>query len=459
MPSNSLIGNLAVTLGLNTAAFEAGATKAEARANTLRGRMAKIGDSMKGFAGGLVVGIGVAAIGALAKNAFDMAAALDESAQKVGLTVEALQELNMAATQSGISEEQLATGIERMNKSVGQLAQGAKPAVDAFAKIGLSFDDLKGKTPEVQLGIIADKLNQLPDVQQRVAIGSQIMGKSFSELLPLINLGSKGLEDYAQKQRAQGEITTEEAKQLDSLSDTWDRLKVRIGVAAAKIIAMFAELAGKLDESVLSWYKWRDGTIGAAEQMATGAINAVRNMVTEIANWVGAKLNAVWDSVKAKIDTVKTAFHGMYDAVVGHSYVPDMVKGIGESIAQLQQLMVDPSLSATQKVGAAFQSLAGLVGSLFGQKAGGLLSSIGGLVSALAPCSAGAGSANPSFRWSAVSIRLHPCPSWRTAAAACLEAWAASTRTCSVSTAHPLRAFPKASRGRLVPTMLRWPEC
>jgi hypothetical protein len=125
--------------------------------------------------------------------------------------------------------------------------------------------------------------------------------------------------------------------------------------------------------------------------MATGAINAVRNMVTEIANWVGAKLNAVWDSVKAKIDTVKTAFHGMYDAVVGHSYVPDMVKGIGESIAQLQQLMVDPSLSATQKVGAAFQSLAGLVGSLFGQKAGGLLSSIGGLVSALAPLLGGSG--------------------------------------------------------------------
>jgi hypothetical protein len=50
MPGSSLIGNLAVTLGLNTAAFERGATKAEARAKALQGRLSGIGSSVKGLA-------------------------------------------------------------------------------------------------------------------------------------------------------------------------------------------------------------------------------------------------------------------------------------------------------------------------------------------------------------------------------------------------------------------------
>jgi hypothetical protein len=81
----------------------------------------------------------------------------------------------------------------------------------------------------------------------------------------------------------------------------------------------------------------------------------------------------------------------MYDAVVGHSYVPDMVKGIGDSLAQLQKLMVDPATTATEKVSGAFQQMSSIVGSLFGQKAGGFLSAIGGLVSALAPLFGGSG--------------------------------------------------------------------
>jgi hypothetical protein len=99
MPGNSLIGNLAVTLGLNTAAFERGATKAEARAKALQGRLAGVGTSLKGLAAGFGIAIGVTALTGFAKNAFDVAAAMDESAQKMGVTVEAFQRLKMLGSE------------------------------------------------------------------------------------------------------------------------------------------------------------------------------------------------------------------------------------------------------------------------------------------------------------------------------------------------------------------------
>jgi hypothetical protein len=397
MPGSSLIGNLAVTLGLNTAAFERGATKAEARAKALQGRLSGIGSSVKGLAAGLGIGLGIGAITSLTRSAFDMASALDESAQKMGVSVEALQRLNLAATQSGISQESLAGAMAKLNKNMGLLQEGSKPAVDAFAKLGLTADDLKGKLPEQALGIIADRLNKLPSVQERVAVGAQLMGRGFSELLPLINLGSAGLDKYSQISQKNGEITTEEAKRLDELSDSWDRLKVRVGVFTAKVIATMAEFVDKSDAFLAGWYRWRDQTIAAAEQMASGAVKAISNMVTGIAQAISGRLNAVWDGVKSKVDSVTQKFRDMYDAVVGHSYVPDMVQGIADEFSRLREIMVDPAISASQKVAAAFQGLANVAGQVFGRKAGGIFGAIAQAVSVIAPLVGGVRIAGPNL--------------------------------------------------------------
>ncbi len=111
----------------------------------------------------------------------------------------------------------------------------------------------------------------------------------------------------------------------------------------------------------------------------------VAAMVNTIKTWLVDKLGGIWEGVKAKIETVKQAFRNLADAVVINSYIPDMVEGIGRSIAELQRIMVDPALSATEKVGAAFQNLAGLISGLFGQKTGSIIGAIGNFVGAIAP--------------------------------------------------------------------------
>lgn len=76
-----------------------------------------------------------------------------------------------------------------------------------------------------------------------------------------------------------------------------------------------------------------------------------------VKSWVVDKLNAVWDTVRAGIDKVKGFFFGLYDAVVGHSYVPDMVDEIGQHMARLNETLVKPAQAATQTAAEAFQAL------------------------------------------------------------------------------------------------------
>lgn len=90
----------------------------------------------------------------------------------------------------------------------------------------------------------------------------------------------------------------------------------------------------------------------------TAIVNAVRQVYEGVKTWLLDRLAAVWESVKAKIDAVKGWFHGLYDAVVGHSYIPDMVDGIAAQMRRLDAVMVDKAKSATAKTKDAFRQLA-----------------------------------------------------------------------------------------------------
>ena len=104
--------------------------------------------------------------------------------------------------------------------------------------------------------------------------------------------------------------------------------------------------------------------LNVIESLAPGAINAMRNMVNGIKTWVTDKLSAIWQGALDKIEAVKKGFFSLYDAVVGNSYIPDMVDGIGKHISRLQGVMVDPALRYTKLTKDAFQQLQRDVGGI-----------------------------------------------------------------------------------------------
>ena len=88
------------------------------------------------------------------------------------------------------------------------------------------------------------------------------------------------------------------------------------------------------------------------------AIGALASLHEGVRQWIMGRLGAIFDWLKGKLVAVGGWFFDLYDAVVGHSYVPDMVEGIGEHIARLQSLMVDPAKRATASTKEAFRDMA-----------------------------------------------------------------------------------------------------
>lgn len=347
MALSSTIARLNVIMGLDTAAFQSGSRKAQAEAKTLQAKMTGMSKIVGGALAGLGAGIVIGGLQSAVTGAFELASSMSEAAQRVGLTVEALQELRLAAQETGVSNERLEAAFARFNIRLGELQQGEKTVVKAFEAMGLAADDLRGKDPQEAFGMVADGLMRIEDPATRAAVASDVFGRSYANLMPLIEGGSRALDEFAQKSRDQGQISSENAAKLDELADRWENAKTVIGVATANLIANIV----KLNDRIQGW-------VDALNKFEADAIAAVKRMVTGIRDWIAGTLGAIWDGAMNKIRIVGAMFEWLYDEVVGNSSVPDLVDGIAAHMARLDGVMVKPVTAATTAAEKAFRDLA-----------------------------------------------------------------------------------------------------
>ena len=84
----------------------------------------------------------------------------------------------------------------------------------------------------------------------------------------------------------------------------------------------------------------------------------LQNLYTAAKTWLLDKLGKVIDWVADKVRNLTEPFRYLWDKVVGHSYIPDMVDAIGQHMARLDALMVQPATAAADKVSQRMRELA-----------------------------------------------------------------------------------------------------
>lgn len=106
------------------------------------------------------------------------------------------------------------------------------------------------------------------------------------------------------------------------------------------------------------------GLFRLVEAVFPGIGEYAYNLYLGLKTWLQDRMTAVWNWVIDKIETVKNAFFTLYDAVVGNSYIPDMVDEIGDTMRRLDGELVRPAQQATQSAADAFATLDRDVGAI-----------------------------------------------------------------------------------------------
>jgi len=165
------------------------------------------------------------------KGAVDTADEFNKLAQKTGVAVEQLRQLNYAASLSDVSTEALGTGLRKLSINMASAAGGGKEQTAIFKALGLSVKDAGGslKGADTMLSEVAAKFANFKDGPEKAAMAVQLFGKSGADLIPLLNAGSSGLKTMADEATALGTVFSGDfAKNSEAFNDNL----TRIGVAS-----------------------------------------------------------------------------------------------------------------------------------------------------------------------------------------------------------------------------------
>lgn len=227
----------------------AAAQKHAAAFQSLTGAIAPVGTA--------ALAVGAAAVGAaaglfiLTKRTADAADAADEDAQKLGISIEALQELRYAAARSGASAGDLDTALQKLSVSVGQAGSGSTTMQQAFGALGLSWQTLAAMSPDARLAAVADALQGVTDQSQRAALSQAILGRGSRQLGALLADGSAGLDRMREAARRTGSVlSSKTAKQASDFTDRLLDLQLTLvglrNTVGAALIPVFTKLFERL---------------------------------------------------------------------------------------------------------------------------------------------------------------------------------------------------------------------
>ena len=210
--------------------------KVAAEAGKLQGAVASAGSSFDAL-GSSFAALGSAAVAGLSaisfaskiKDTIDLADSFNKLSQKTGIAVEDFSKLNYAAGLADVSTETLAAGMRKLNISIAEAAGGNKDKAAVFNALGVSFKDAAGHalSADKVFKNLSDVISKSADGSEKVAVGQDLMGKGFVELIPLANAGAKGLADMGDEAQKLGiVIGADFAKNAEEFNDNLRKIQL-----------------------------------------------------------------------------------------------------------------------------------------------------------------------------------------------------------------------------------------
>lgn len=273
---------------------------------------------------GMAVAGGTALFG-MANKAAASGDRVDKLSQKIGMSRKGFQEWDYILSQNGMSIESLQGGMKKLNNTIDDAIGGSKTAVNAFGRIGISVDDLKGKSPEQVFEMTVKALQGMPDGAEKAALANELLGRSGSELMPLLNGSSKSVDELKAKAKELGIVLSDDSIDASvKFTDTLDSLKRSLGAVVTKVGVAVMPIMQKAADWVIANMPTIQMVMGTVfkyiGQFVSAAVdvfqtyflpvlqfifNWIRDNWPQISNFIGTVFNLIKDIIHQATEAIK----------------------------------------------------------------------------------------------------------------------------------------------------------
>lgn len=328
--------DLAAKLTLDKSEYEQGLDDAEKSGNGLGDRLkGAFGTAAKAGAalGAAGVAAGAAIYGVATKSA-QASDRVDKMSQKLGLSRTAFQELDFVASQSGTSVEGLRGGMRTLVRQMTSAATGTGKSADAFKKLGVSVTDANGemKSQEDIFFETVSALQNMEDGTEKASLATQLLGRSGTELMPLLNGAAGSMDSMRQQAHDLGLVLSDETidagvkftDTVDQVQRAFSAIIVQIGGDLMPIIQNALEFVlAHLPEiqSVMSTvFNVLQGFVTTFVDIVTNTIMPIlEDLISFVTNIFAGDWKAAWDDIRGLFervwDGITDWFWGVFDSV------------------------------------------------------------------------------------------------------------------------------------------------
>ncbi|KTF10394.1 hypothetical protein [Pseudoalteromonas sp. H103] len=251
--------------------------KLTAELNKANKKTSSWADKTRKLVGGsakVMAGFGAAGVAAYASIYAKNAEFIDQQAKtadRLGITTQALGGLQHAANLYGASNEELNKSLQTMQKNLGQVGQtGTGEAKYALDGLGLSVQELQGLAPEEQFKLIADKLKGVEDQSQKVYLAQSLMGKSGAKMINVMDAGADGITAMMQEADALGMTFDRiDAAKVEMANDAFDKAQKTTHSFGQTLAIETAPIIGAISDMWTESAKEAGGFGSIAQQVVT----------------------------------------------------------------------------------------------------------------------------------------------------------------------------------------------
>ena len=173
------------------------------------------------------------------------------------ISTQALQEYRYAAGLMDVSVETITGSQTKLIKSMESAKEGTGEQAEAFAALNVAVTDADGQlkdSTQVFWDVI-DALGEMDNATERDATAMALLGKSATDLNPLINAGSEGMAELADEAHRVGYVLSDEQlSTLGAVDDAYQRLDKTMEASKNRLALQFApsltEATDKMTEFV-----------------------------------------------------------------------------------------------------------------------------------------------------------------------------------------------------------------
>lgn len=205
---STIIGNLRVILGLDSAAFQKGLDDSVGRLRSVGQRMQRVGMDLSKRVTAPLVAVGAAATAAFLSSTNQLSE-LQRQADIAGMSVQQFKIAALAVREYGVSQEKLSDILKDVNDKFGDyIATGKGPLADFFdnvaPKVGVTIDSFKELSSSDALALYVTSLEKANVSQAEMTFYMEALANDATGLVPAFRDGGAAIAAMDKRARDLG---------------------------------------------------------------------------------------------------------------------------------------------------------------------------------------------------------------------------------------------------------------